>query len=140
MNFNEYHELIKTLISKIRESGYKPDSVIGIIRGGYIPAEAISRAFNVPLVVIRSSSYHNGVKTNKPVISDCIGQPVGNALIVDDLIDSGETLMRVKEHFKEFNPKTAVLWIKKDNIADFYVVRAKPDEWIEQPMEMYNNC
>lgn len=138
MNLETYFKLIDDLILKIRESQFKPDCVVGVVRGGYIPSEAISRALKVPLVLVRASSYSDKSKIGSPVISEFIGKPFGKVLIVDDLVDSGETLLQVKEILKDFNPKTAVIWTKKDNIADFFVKRVEPETWIEQPMEMFD--
>lgn len=138
MDLETYFKLIHDLILIIRESQFKPDCVVGIVRGGYIPSEAISRALKVPLVLVRASSYSDKSKIGSPVISEFIGKPFGKVLIVDDLVDSGETLLQVKEILKDFNPKTAVIWTKKDNIADFFVKRVEPETWIEQPMEMFD--
>lgn len=138
MDLEAYFKLIDDLILKIRESQFKPDCVVGVVRGGYIPSEAISRALKVPLVLVRASSYSDKSKIGSPVISEFIGKPFGKVLIVDDLVDSGETLLQVKEILKDFSPKTAVIWTKKDNIADFFVKRVEPETWIEQPMEMFD--
>ena len=138
MDLETYFKLIHDLILIIRESQFKPDCVVGVVRGGYIPSEAISRALKVPLVLVRASSYSDKSKIGSPVISEFIGKPFGKVLIVDDLVDSGETLLQVKEILKDFNPKTAVIWTKKDNIADFFVKRVEPETWIEQPMEMFD--
>lgn len=138
MDLETYFKLINDLILIIRESHFKPDCVVGVVRGGYIPSEAISRALKVPLVLVRASSYSDKSKIGSPVISEFIGKPFGKVLIVDDLVDSGETLLQVKEILRDFNPKTAVIWTKKDNIADFFVKRVEPETWIEQPMEMFD--
>lgn len=138
MDLETYFKLISDLILIIRESQFKPDCVVGVVRGGYIPSEAISRALKVPLVLVRASSYSDKSKIGSPVISEFIGKPFGKVLIVDDLVDSGETLLQVKEILKDFSPKTAVIWTKKDNIADFFVKRVEPETWIEQPMEMFD--
>lgn len=138
MDLETYFKLIHDLILIIRESQFKPDCVVGVVRGGYIPSEAISRALKVPLVLVRASSYSDKSKIGSPVISEFIGKPFGKVLIVDDLVDSGETLLQVKEILKDFDPKTAVIWTKKDDIADFFVKRVEPETWIEQPMEMFD--
>ena len=138
MDLETYFKLINDLILIIRDSQFKPDCVVGVVRGGYIPSEAISRALKVPLVLVRASSYSDKSKIGSPVISEFIGKPFGKVLIVDDLVDSGETLLQVKEILRNFNPKTAVIWTKKDNIADFFVKRVEPETWIEQPMEMFD--
>lgn len=142
MDLEAYFKLICDLITLIKDSGFKPDCVVGVVRGGYIPAEAISRAFKVPLVLVRASSYSDKAKIGSPVVSEFIGKPFGNVLIVDDLVDSGETLIEVKDILKQYNPKTlktAVLWTKKDNIADFFVKRVSSEAWITQPMEIFSS-
>ena len=141
MDLETYFKLINDLILIIRDSQFKPDCVVGVVRGGYIPSEAISRALKVPLVLVRASSYSDKSKIGSPVISEFIGKPFGKVLIVDDLVDSGETLLQLKEILREYSsetPKTAVIWTKKDNIADFFVKRVDPETWIEQPMEMFD--
>lgn len=138
MDLETYFKLIHDLILVIRESQFKPDCVVGVVRGGYIPSEAISRALKVPLVLVRASSYSDKSKIGSPVISEFIGKPFGKVLIVDDLVDSGETLLQLKDILREYNPKTAVIWTKKDDIADFFVKRVEPETWIEQPMEMFD--
>lgn len=138
MDLETYFKLISDLILVIRESQFKPDCVVGVVRGGYIPSEAISRALKVPLVLVRASSYSDKSKIGSPVISEFIGKPFGKVLIVDDLVDSGETLLQLKDILREYSPKTAVIWTKKDNIADFFVKRVEPETWIEQPMEMFD--
>ena len=141
MSFNNYYDLIYRLIERVKESGFKPDCVLGVVRGGYVPAEAMSRAFGIPLALIRSSSYHHGIKTNSPVFSETLGVIDGRVLIVDDLVDTGETLIALKGLVMA-NPlvkevKTAVIWAKQDDIADFHVVRAPRGEWIHQPMDLF---
>ena len=138
MDLKTYFKLISDLISIIKESQFKPDCVVGVVRGGYIPSEAISRALKVPLVLVRASSYSDKSKIGSPVISEFIGKPFGKVLIVDDLVDTGDTLLQVKEILRDFNPKTAVIWAKKDNVADFFVKKVEPETWIEQPMEMFD--
>lgn len=138
MDLKTYFKLINDLILIVRESQFKPDCVVGVVRGGYIPSEAISRALKVPLVLVRASSYSDKSKIGSPVISEFIGKPFGKVLIVDDLVDTGDTLLQVKEILRDFNPKTAVIWTKKDNVADFFVKKVEPETWIEQPMEMFD--
>ena len=66
-----------------------------------------------------------------------MGKP--KILIVDDLIDSGETLKYLLEKYP--NSKTAVIWnkeVKRGIEPDFYSVKVK-NEWIVQPMEVFDD-
>lgn len=133
--FNGYIRLVMSLIEQLKDVEF--DCVLAVVRGGYIPGEIISRAFNKPLVVTRLSSYNNGVKGEVRDLGT-IGAPFGRILIVDDLVDSGDSLRYLKNKYK--NSVSAVLWNKaknRDVEPDYYAVKADAG-WITQPMDMFN--
>lgn len=144
MNWQQYILKIKELITIIPDSNF--DLIIGIARGGWIPAEAISRAFNVPLAVIFAKSYYQREKVElvtSPLLSPIL--PQGEILLVDDISDTGETLYKIKkglleDNTKIFNVKTAVIWKKQKSIfiPDFFVEEIS-DKWIDQPIEEFDN-
>lgn len=138
-----YFNDIKSLIDKLKDVEF--DCVLGVIRGGYIPAEAISRYFNREFCIVDVKSYF-GDKQGDLFVRGKIGEPFGRVLIVDDLVDSGKTLEFLKTSLesKGLTAITAVLWNKVNNERKFqvdYSVRNAPcDEWITQPMEqMFDN-
>ena len=148
-NYNEYFNLIDALVSKIKDfRGCNFNCVIGLLRGGYLPAEAISRYLGIPLVIAKLSSYNDKVQGKIELCDEIINRDLikGNVLIVDDLIDSGNTLKfftnHIKEHYNVDSVKTAVLWSKevKRNIEpDFYSIKVPGNEWIVQPLEKYGD-
>ena len=118
------------------------DCVLGIVRGGYIPAEAISRKYKKDFCIMRVKIYEGRTQT-EPVIIGTIGDPHGRVLVVDDLIDSGETIRFVKNYLKNKGLEviTAVIWNKEDNArdvqADYCVKNVNKEDWIIQPMELF---
>ena len=150
-NYNEYFNLIDTLVSKV--SGFNPvgcnfNCVIGLLRGGYLPAEAISRCLETPLAIAKISSYNDKVRCPIFLCEEIINKDLirGNVLIVDDLIDSGNTLKFFVNYLKvQYNVdsvKTAVLWnkeVKRDIEPDFYSIKVPGNEWIVQPLEKYGD-
>lgn len=136
MDFKMYFKEIENLLDKLKNEDF--DCVLGVLRGGYVPAEIISRAFNKPLNLIRLSSYSNRERSEIKELGS-IGEPFGKILIVDDLIDSGETLKFLLNKYP--GSKTAVIFnkdVKRDLEPDFYSVKVK-NEWIVQPMEDYDD-
>ena len=148
-NYNEYFNLIDTLVSKIKDfRGCDFNCVIGLLRGGYVPSEAISRYLEIPLVIAKLSSYNDKVQGEIELCDEIINKDLirGNVLIVDDLIDSGNTLKffvnYIKEHYNVDSVMTAVLWnkeVKRDIEPDFYSIKVPGNEWIVQPLEKYGD-
>lgn len=137
----KYIGLINALIVHLKDVQF--DCVLGVIRGGYIPAEAISRHYNKDLCLIRTVSYDsNMTKTHTIDMSPIMGNLHGDVLVVDDLVDSGDTLKRIKELLKGMHEvksvRTAVIWNKNSKCEvqpDFYVAEGDVNVWIVQPME-----
>ena len=119
----EYSQALEKLLKKVP----KADLVLGISRGGLIPATAISYKLNIPLGIINLLTYEITILT-KP------DKEVKTILLVDDLVDSGNTIKLVKEHLsKEFNfdITTAVLYYKVNSkvLPDIYAEKA-PEIWL----------
>ena len=149
-NYNEYFGLVDDLVTKVDDSSASGENVefncvIGLLRGGYIPAEALSRSLDIPLVLTKITSYNNRIQGNM-IISEIINERYikGNVLVVDDLIDSGNTLKFFIEYLKENydidSIKTAVMWnkdVERDIEPDFFSIRVPKEEWIKLPLEKY---
>lgn len=150
-NYNEYFNLIEALVSKasgFNQAGCNFTCVIGLLRGGYLPAEAISRYLGIPLVIAKLSSYNDKIQGKIELCDEIINRDLikGNVLIVDDLIDSGNTLKffvnHIKKHYNVDSVMTAVLWnkeVKRDIEPDFYSTLVPGYEWIVQPLEKYGD-
>jgi len=94
----------KTLLPSINT--YNPDAIIAIARGGMILAQLISEAVNLrDIYTINCISYDEEKKFqevdifNIPDVKD-----KKRILIVDDIIDSGETMNEVIKIFKQKYP------------------------------------
>jgi hypoxanthine phosphoribosyltransferase len=73
------------------------------------------------------------------------GPLAGRILLVDDLADSGVTLMRVREHLQEnyqdvTEVRSAVIWVKGTSSIkpDYHLVDLPHNPWIHQPFEDYD--
>lgn len=141
----------------IYESGYKPDFIIGVWRGGAPVGIAIQEYLDyvgVPTdhISIRTSSYTGINKQDKQVRVHGLDYIIDNinakdeVLLVDDVLDSGRSIKAIFERMKlktrrnmPQNMKVATPWYKPskntENIEpDFYV--HETDKWLVFPHEL----
>jgi len=142
-----WEEIVKwsrELASLIKKSGYKPDIIIAIARGGYVPARLLCDFLKVEnLLSLQSQHWTEAAKVaEKALIKfkykvDLTGM---KALIVDDIVDTGESLILAKDFVsREWGPdelKIATLqWISP--VAkikpDYYVIEVKEWVWFQYP-------
>jgi uncharacterized protein len=151
VSWDEYHRLIERLALKVYESNWKFDSVLCLARGGVRPGDVFSRIFDVPLAILSTSSYReeSGTKQGDLDIAKYMtmtkGPLKGRILLVDDLADSGVTLMKVSKHLKEnfkevTEVKSCVIWVKGCSAVkpDYFLEELPHNPWIHQPFEDYD--
>jgi hypoxanthine phosphoribosyltransferase len=144
VSWQEIVEWSRGLARKIKEAGYKPTVIIAVARGGYVPARLLCDFLGVEnLLSIQSQHWTEAAKAAErailkfPYKVDLRGH---RALLVDDIIDTGETVMLAKDYIlKEWHPdelKVAALqWIS--SVAkfkpDFYYIEVKEWAWFQYP-------
>ena len=119
---------VNTIISNIKK---KYDYVVGIKRGGLIPAVCISHALHIPMYSLDwSNRDYPANNDNARVI-----QPNSKILLVDDICDTGETIMQIKDLYSFCDIDTAVLLYNLDqpHIPNYYgrsFSRKTEPDWI----------
>ena len=135
------YRLGRDLSRLIKDDGFRPDIVVAIGRGGYVPARLVCDFLHLDrLTGIKAEHY---VATHKqtevviryPLNTDVRGQAV---LVVDDVNDSGDTLAVVARYIDGFSPRairTAVLHEKAVTRygADFVAKRVRKWRWFVYP-------
>jgi len=86
---------------KIRQSRFKPDIIVGVTRGGWIPARVLSDLLEISSLATVGVEFYLGVaETRKePVLTQSVsGSVTGKkALLVDDVVDSGKSIRLARE-------------------------------------------
>lgn len=93
IDYAKFTELVLNICKQIEESKFQPDYIVGITRGGLLPAVMISHYFKVPMHSLGVSLRDNadiGSESNLWMAEDAFDGK--NILIVDDINDSGSTL------------------------------------------------
>ncbi len=94
---------------KIKESGWKPDVIVGIARGGWVHARmqcdllGVKELYSVKIDHWGVTATKDGkAKLTCPLTADVHGKRV---LVVDDITDTGESLTMAVNHVKQCGPK-----------------------------------
>jgi hypoxanthine phosphoribosyltransferase len=136
--WEDVYELSKNTAMKIIESGFKPDIVIGLARGGWFTARIICDYLNIDdLVSMKVEHWGTTAKISLPEARlkypfevDLKGKKV---LLVDDITDTGESLTLAKNVASKLNPaeiRTAVMqYMTSSKIKPDYYAEVI-DEWI----------
>ena len=133
--------LCRKLAHKIQDSGFNPDIVICIARGGYIPARLICDYLNIyNLTSIRIKHYTGSTKSEtarllEPLSIDIKGM---NVLLIDDIDDTGDTLKLAQDYLKGLNPKEIKIAVLHHKITstltpDFFAQKIIRWRWITYP-------
>ena len=145
-SWDQVYDMLIELAKRVKDSGFRPDLIVGVCRGGWAPARVMSDLLeNANTASIRIEFYlAPGVTARKPVISQAIMVPVkgANVLVVDDVSDTGESLKVSVEHLDVCGAraiKTATLYYKPQSIfkPDFFMVQT--EQWIIFPWERLEN-
>lgn len=134
--FPEVYDIAYELSRQITDSSESFDAVIGIARGGLIPARLICDFLNIDnLTSLQIRHYKSGAEEledaemTDPVDIDIKGK---NVLIVDDVNDSGKTMRYACEHVRSLEPamfKTVVLHEKENTVFNTHFIGKKIERW-----------
>jgi len=106
----QFNDDILNLCDQLRHGGH--DLIVGINRGGCIPAVCLSHNIKIPCSMIDFST-RDGVNIMPENLSDYfakVSQQYKTILLVDDLVDSGVSLSKVVDVANQYcNVEVAVL-------------------------------
>jgi xanthine phosphoribosyltransferase len=110
--------------------------IIAVSRGGLIPAALMARELGIRFVdTICISSYDHDSQRDLHVLKKIDGDGEG-FLIVDDLVDSGNTAKVIRELYPKAKLITIFAKPKGEPLVDDFEVSIPQDTWIEQPWDM----
>ena len=108
VSFQEVHDMVRHVAEDVKASGYSPTTVIGLARGGWIPARLICDFLGITDLL--SLKVEHWLQTGKVKDEATIRYPLNidlsekTLLVVDDITDTGKSLITSTEYLKQFNP------------------------------------
>jgi hypoxanthine phosphoribosyltransferase len=108
LDFDDIYNYAYQTAAKVKESGWRPDSIVGIARGGWVHARiqcdllGVKDLFSVKIDHWGVTATKDGkAKLTCPLTGDVVGKRV---LVVDDITDTGESLTMAVDHVKSCGP------------------------------------
>jgi len=134
------HEGLVDIATKIKANKERFDIIVGIARGGWVPARILSDLLGVRrLVSIQLASYEGTEKGNVHLLDDCfLSRDVDHVLLVDDVSDTGSSLIYAKEFLEKrsIRCKSCTVYVKPwTKLWPDYYFRTV-SEWVVFPWEI----
>ncbi len=147
LSWAETEGLCEGLASRISSSGFVPDMIVGISRGGLVPSRLLSDILGVRELFTVRVSFYTGV--GKTATSPRIVQPLverlegRSVLLVDDVSDTGGSLKVAKEYLLGMGARevrAATLHFKPHSKfrPDFFV--GETEAWLVYPWERHESA
>jgi len=143
VSWEKTYGMLLKLAHKIRADGFKADLIVGICRGGWLPARVLSDLLGIPHMASVTVEFYSGVaerRKGKPRITQPLAVHVKgkSVLIVDDVTDTGKSLRLAKSHLTKSGAsqiKLATLYHKPWSTItpDYY--EKKTRRWVVFPWE-----
>jgi len=131
----------RDLAQAIADSGFSPDIILSIARGGLFVAGAIGYALSVKNLHVMNVEFYNGVGTTLempvmlPPVPSAVDFSAKKVLIADDVADTGKTIELVHDfvsgHVAEV--RSAVIYEKSQSLIKCDYVWRRTDQWINFP-------
>ena len=134
---NETHDLAQ----EIADSGFQPDIILAIARGGMFVAGALGYALSVKNLHLMNVEFYNGIGTTLdmpvmlPPVPNAVDFSAKRVLIADDVADTGKTLELVRDFIEGHvaQARTAVIYQKPQSLIKCDYVWRTTDRWIDFP-------
>ncbi len=140
--WSQIYDMLLCQAQKILVQDYKADIVIGVSRGGLVPARILTDLLETPeLDTIQISFYQDIAQPIlQPYLKQTLTAPIEDkrVLLVDDIADTGRSLKLAQTHLHQqgaLETKTATIYLKPQSITipDFYEKYASA--WVVFPWD-----
>lgn len=140
-DFAMYEKDITSLVYEMEKRNARYDIVVGVVRGGLVPAVHLSHILEATFVPLNWSSNVSRIRDKDNTLIHTGLERNRKVLVVDDICDTGVSLDDISKMYKGVD--TAVLIHNKDNERKFIptyhgweMTRKEVPEWIDFWWEM----
>lgn len=134
VSWEELHRDARALSWRLAER--KPwAGIVAITRGGLVPAHIVARELDIRLIdTICVATYDEQVQRAPEILKGVSGTGAG-WLIVDDLVDTGQTGRIVRDMLPEAHFATVYAKPAGRSVVDTFVTEVSQDTWILFPWD-----
>lgn len=151
LTWQGFGDASRALTQSIVDSGWMPELIVAIARGGLLPAGAISYAIGVKAMGTMNVEFYTGVGQTLtepqllPPLMDVSAMDGKRVLVVDDVADSGSTLKMVMDMINahglsldghttvKAEARSAVIYKKPRSVIKPDYMWCETDKWINFP-------
>jgi hypothetical protein len=141
LTYEDFGRATRELAHLIHESGFQPDIVLSIARGGFFLGAGLGYALGVKNAFMMSVEFYTGIdeRLAMPVVLPPVPNKVdlsgAKVLIADDVADSGHTLKMVTDFCAESvrEARSVVLYEKPQTVIIPDYSWKKTNRWIDFP-------
>lgn len=113
------------------------DGIVAVSRGGLVPASIVARELEIRLVdTVCVASYEHKDRGRARMLKDASAGDGAGWLIVDDLVDTGETARLVRARLPKAHFATIYAKPAGRPLVDTFVTEVSQDTWILFPWDI----
>lgn len=130
-DYQDFCRGIDAIAREIKKDNFKFNYIIGVARGGLIPATVLAYRFKKPILLVEWSTRDSGIRNISAEVYEIMQN--NNVLLVDDILDSGTTVKELSKHIGNFKTAALVYNVRQDVHCDYYhlsIDREKMKEWV----------
>ena len=137
VSWEELHRTSKALAWRLLELG-PFEGIVAVTRGGLVPAAIVARELEIRLIETACiSSYPGSEQGRLDVLKGAPSAGSGKGwLIVDDLVDTGETAKALRAMMPDAHFATVYAKPNGRPLVDTFVTEVSQDTWIFFPWDM----
>ncbi|WP_407355431.1 phosphoribosyltransferase [Methanolobus sp. WCC5] len=136
-NWDYIYDLCREVANEVKASGYEPDMIIALARGGWFAGRVLCDFLGLDDLTSLKIEHYLGTALagDEPMIRYPLADNAvagKNILLVDDIADTGKSLLRSIEYVKQHNPKelrTATLQYLDSSEHDPDYCGERLEEW-----------
>lgn len=134
VSWDQLHRDARALAWRLAEKG-PWEGIVAVTRGGLVPAAIVARELEVRLIdTVCLSSYQHQEIGEPKVLKGIPGDGAG-WLIVDDLVDTGQTARVVREMLPRAHFATVYAKPAGRALVDTFITEVSQDTWIFFPWD-----
>lgn len=142
VSWESFHRLARDLALRIRASGFRPDMIVAIARGGVVPARVLCDYLDImDMTCVRIEHYRARHKAAEARVKHPLNVSIDGRriLVVDDVSDTGDSFIAMLDHLADkgapLEVRTCALQHKivSKFVPDYYAREVTEWRWVTYP-------